>query len=163
MEPASRVPERSSGQREAQLMPGWGLYPNGQEYAGKKPLGAHAAWRRGRLTWVAEFPADGAYEAYVRSYREGTLVTVNEGPPVRGGKGRARNNFYTWEHLGQVEVTKGRHHVDLQIAPDPNPPDMFDAILFASAPFDLDGDQLPPPEAAPIVRALAARIVMIRT
>ena len=27
------------------LMPGWGLYPNGQEYDGTKPLGSYAAWR----------------------------------------------------------------------------------------------------------------------
>ena len=75
------------------LMPGWGLYPNGQEYDGTKPLGIHAAWRRGRLTWVVEFPSDGTYEVYVRSFREGTLVTIDEGPPVRGGKSRGRNNF----------------------------------------------------------------------
>ncbi|MCC7517582.1 MAG: DUF4091 domain-containing protein [Verrucomicrobiae bacterium] len=136
------------------LLPGWGLYPNGQPYGGTTSLDEYAAWNSGRLTWVAEFPSNATYQVFVRRYAGtgGTTVTLDEGPPVHGGKGRldppGRNDCYIWENLGPVTATKGPHHVDLQIA------GMFDAVAFSTDPaFDPSKDQLPDPVIKPVLRA----------
>lgn len=133
-------------------MPGWGLYPNGQEYAGTIPLDGASAWGNGRLTWVPKFPRDGSYEVYVRSFASGVTVTVDERLSDKGNKSRARNNAYCWEHLGQIAVTKGRHHVDVEVG-TPQQRNMFDAVLFAIGAFDPATDPLPAAEKNPTVRA----------
>jgi hypothetical protein len=137
------------------LMPGWGLYPNGETYGGTRSLDQYSAWRAGRLTWVAEFPEDGDYTIFIRRYAGygHVNVTIDEGPLVCGGRGwtivdNQSNDRYRWEQLGRVRVTKGSHHVDLDIE------GMFDAIVFTTnAAFDPGKDSLPEPVKNPLLRA----------
>lgn len=137
----------------SELMPGWGLYPNGEAYGGTKPLGKFAAWRGGHLTWIPEFPADGTYQVYVRRYSGygNTQVSIDEKAPVKGrgwAEPAGAPGRYLWEHLGQAPLKKGRHHVDLQVA------GMLDAILFTTnAKFNPAKGRLPEPEKSPLVRA----------
>jgi len=136
------------------LMPAWGLYPNGETYDGTKSLDQYSAWKAGRLTWVAEFPADGQYTVFVRRIAAYGHVTVSlNDVPIKGGKGWTRvdnqsNNRYRWENVGRVHVTKGSQHVDLEIE------GMFDAVVFTTnTAFNPDNDSLPEPLKQPVLRA----------
>ncbi len=136
------------------LMPGWGLYPDGKTRGGTKPTGAHAAWHHGRLTWVADFPADQDYTVFVRRYAgSGRVGVAVDERPVAGGRGwtivdNQSNDRYRWEHLGQARVTAGPHHVDLDIE------GVFDAVVFTTnAAFKPDSDPLPEAEKSPVLRA----------
>ncbi|MBI3921476.1 MAG: hypothetical protein HY318_08680, partial [Armatimonadetes bacterium] len=132
------------------LMPGWGLYPNGSEYGGTKPLGDYAAWGTGKLTWVADFPSAGSYQVWVRKYGGygNVAVTVDE-RAVSAGKGGPGGGRYVWQHAGETAVTKGRHHVDLTIGGT-----MLDAALFTTD-TNLQPEQgtLPDPVKQPQVSA----------
>ena len=112
----------------ASLMPGWGLYPNGEAYGGVKPLGGFTAWLSGRLTWVADFPSERTYQVWVRKYGGyGTVSVAVDETPVSGGKGGPGGGWYVWQDLGETMIAKGRHHVDIKIAGS-----MFDAVLFTT-------------------------------
>ena len=75
------------------LLPAWGFYPNGSSYGGTSPSGKASAWTAGggthTLTWVADFPADAAWQVWVRQYGGygKVTVTINEQPVVGGGGG----------------------------------------------------------------------------
>ncbi|MBC8875117.1 MAG: hypothetical protein H8E44_37325 [Planctomycetes bacterium] len=139
----------------AALMPAWGFYPNGTAYGGTPPLGDWAAWTASggthRLTWVADFPSDGAYHFWVRKYGGygGVRLTVDE-RPVTGGRGGPGGARYVWIHLGAIAVSKGAHHVDVDVTGG-----MLDAVLFTSGPgFRPAEHDLPEPVKEPVVRAL---------
>jgi len=117
------------------LMPGWGLYPNGSEYCDSKPLAGSAAWTPGNhdgwLTWVADVPADGVYEVFVRRYAGYGQVEVQiDEQEVSGGRGllEERHSRYLWFHIGQAKLSQGDHHVDIVVRHT-----MFDAIALSSA------------------------------
>ncbi len=135
------------------LMPAWGFYPNGSTYGETKPLVKASAWTIGgtnNLTWVADFPADGTYNIWIRRYGGyGKIeITVDEKNPIqaRGGRGGAK---YVWLHKGTISVKKGMHHVDMNISNS-----MFDAILFTTSDtFNPEGNTLPEPVKDPVTRA----------
>ena len=138
------------------LMPAWGFYPNGSAYGGRKPLGKGAAWTAAghrkphRLTWVADFPADGTYHVWVRRYGGygRAEVTVDEKPLVVG-KGGERGARYVWRYKGSAEVDAGAHHVDIVAS------GMFDAIMFTlNANLDPAASELPEPVVQPKLRAM---------
>ncbi len=139
----------------AALMPAWGFYPNGTAYGGTPPLGDWAAWTAAggthRLTWVADFPNDAEYHFWVRKYGGygGVRVTVDE-QPVTDGSGGPGGARYVWIHLGAISVSKGIHHVDVDVAGG-----MLDAVLFAVSPeFRPAEHELPQPEKEPVLRSL---------
>jgi len=152
---AERAPATVSWTTGAALMPVWGFYPNGTAYGGTPPLGDWAAWTASggthRLTWIAEFPSDAAYHFWVRKYGGygGVQVAVDE-RPVTGGRGGPGGARYVWIHLGVIAVSKGTHHVDVDVASG-----MLDAVLFTSdTDFRPAEHELPEPEKEPVVRAL---------
>ena len=104
----------------ARLLPAWGFYPNGSSYGGTAPLGKASAWTSGggthTLTWVADFPADGVWQVWVRQYGGYGEVTVEvDGRTVVGGRGGPGGGRYVWRHQGGVNVPVGSHHVDLTV------------------------------------------------
>jgi hypothetical protein len=101
------------------------------------------------LTWVADFPAEAAWQVWVRRYAGyGTVkVTIDE-KPVEGGRGHPGGVRYVWEHLGQARIGKGKHHVDVSISRG-----MIDAALFAcDAATSPASGSLPSPVKAPVLR-----------
>lgn len=137
------------------LMPEWGIYPNSQTYGDTRPLGQFAAWtasgNRARLTWVAEVPAAGAYQLWVRRYGGYGNVNVQlDELGVAGGRGGPGGGRYIWRHLGAAKLASGRHHVDLLVDHC-----MFDAVLLTTDPaLDPARGPLPKPESRPVLRAL---------
>jgi len=139
----------------AALMPAWGFYPNGTAYGGTPPLGDWAAWTASggthRLTWVADFSSDAKYHFWARKYGGygGVKISVDE-RPVTGGRGGPGGGRYVWIHLGMIAVSKGTHHVDVDVTSG-----MLDAVLFTPAPeFRPSKHELPGPVTEPVLRAL---------
>ena len=133
------------------LMPGWGLYPNADEYGDTKPLGGKAAWTprdRGWLTWVVKLPVGATYQVFVRRYVGYGQVTVEiDECAVTSGKGilEPGSGRYSWFHLGKIFLKGGQHHVDIHIQTN-----MFDAVLLTTdAAFDPAHDTLPEPVQVP--------------
>ena len=132
------------------LMPGWGLYPNVTKYGGSELLGNHAAWGTGRLTWIANIPADGVFQVWVRQYGGygSVQVSVNE-QVVDGGAGSDGSARYVWKHLGEAPMGQGEQHLDIAVGGT-----MLDAVLLTtSKEFQPEKDQLPEPIRQPILRA----------
>ena len=132
------------------LMPGWGLYPNGTTYGGTEVLGGHAAWGTGQLTWVAQVPASGTYDVWVRHYGGyGSVEVAVNDQDVSGGKGGDGGGRYVWRHLGEIPISRGEIHLDVRINGT-----MFDAVLLTNnREFSPDADSLPDPVTEPILRA----------
>lgn len=135
------------------LMPGWGLYPNPNEYGGSKVLGGATAWGTGNLTWVADFPAEGVYQVWVRRYGGyGNVVVSVDEQQVTGGKGGPGGGRYVWVHAGEKQIRRGKHHVDAGIQGC-----MLDVILFTTkADLNPEKDTLPDPVKQPALRASRA-------
>lgn len=137
------------------LMPAWGFYPLSQAYGGTKPLGRHAAWcaagNSGRLTWIAEFPKSAEYQVWIRHYGGyGKVTVLVDERPVTGGRGGSGGGRYVWRHSGKANVTRGSHHIDLDVSTG-----MFDAVVFTTDPtFSPARTTLPKPVAKPRLRAL---------
>ncbi len=135
------------------LMPAWGFFRNGATYGGTKPLGEGSAWTCGggthKLTWVADFPAVGEYQVWVRKYGGyGSVEVTVDDRPVAGGRGGPGGGRYVWRHAGAIQVTRGRHHVDLIVSNG-----MLDAVLMSlDESFHPADDDLPPPVENPDLR-----------
>lgn len=134
------------------LMPGWGIYPNGSEYGGTKPLDGSAAWTaggRGWLTWVVDLPRDGDYQLFVRRYAGyGTVTVQADERTVEGGRGilGPGGGRYAWFHLGSPTLRAGSHHLDILVEHN-----MFDAVLLTTDPqFDPLQTPLPSPVQEPM-------------
>lgn len=141
----------------ARLLPAWGFYPNGSSYGGTAPLGKTSAWTSGggthTLTWVADFPADGVWQVWVRQYGGYGEVTVEvDGRTVVGGRGGPGGGRYVWRHQGGVNVSVGSHHVDLTVNHG-----MLDAVLFVDdRDFDPAKAELPKAVESPVLRGMRA-------
>ena len=138
------------------LMPGWGLYHFSERGESGKSLGKYAVFaigEKGILTWVENFPKTGIYQIYVRHARSSGKIKVfiDETPAEESTTARndadKQGHSYQWEHIGAASITKGSHHVDIQIA------GIFDAVLFTTqSGFDPANAALPPPNENPTVR-----------
>ena len=133
------------------LMPGWGLYPNGTRYGGSEVLGKQAAWGTGNLTWFASIPLEATWQVWVRHYGGygGVAVAIDE-RDVTGGSGGSGGARYVWRHLGEMLITPGNHHVDIDVDGT-----MFDVVLLTtSRDFRAQNEsELPEPVTEPILRA----------
>jgi len=77
------------------------------------------------------------------------VVVEIDGQPVAGGRGRPGGGRYVWQHLGEIVVSPGAHHVDVRVTHC-----MLDAVLFASGPkWSPDSQPLPEPVAQPLLGA----------
>ena len=139
------------------LLPAWGFYPNGSTYGGTSPSGKASAWTAGggthTLTWVADFPADGVWQVWVRQYGGyGKVTAAVDERPVADGRGGPGGGRYVWRHLGEIQVSVGSHHIDLTVNRG-----MLDAVLLAAdTTFDPTVAELPEPVDRPVLRGLRA-------
>jgi len=137
------------------LAPGFGFWVRPGDVGGTSPLGETSRYKTsvvgsGTLTWVADFPREGAYQVWVRHFgNPATKVLVDERAVHGGSGGPGAGGRYVWWHLGELVVPKGPAHVDIIVDQA-----ALDAVLLTlDSDLDPETATLPEPIGTPVLRA----------
>jgi hypothetical protein len=126
-----------------QLMPQWGLFPYGAY--GTAPVGAHAGWGRGRLTFIANFGRAATYQVWLRTSDSGPVNVTIDDTLVGTVAGDPTNHpgQYFWVKANPSNpyvASNGPHYIDLDVVYA----GIFDAILFSADPsYNPNNQSLP--------------------